>query len=353
MLKKLSEQLRQHTVGCCAVLAVVLVLSVISGVSLGTAKIPFGTVWRIIFHNLFGWFSVEDIKAGTQNIVWHIRIPRALLGMVVGGSLSLSGIAMQAFTKNPLAEPYVLGISSGASAGAVLTMIVGVWLPSGVRLSISAGAFLGAVLSIIIVYSIANSGGEIAPIRLVLVGVAVSAILRACTNYMVYTAPHDAAVREATFWMLGGLSGAEGSDIPMPLVILILSAGLMYLLALPLNAMMMGDSSAVTLGVNINLLRRILIIDSALLTASAVSVSGCIGFVGLVVPHIVRSLVGADHRRVIPLSLLGGSILLVWTDIAARMIKPPIELPVGIITAIVGGPVFLWMIKARRYAFGK
>ena len=160
-------------------------------------------------------------------------------------------------------------------------------------------------------------------------------------------------MRQATFWMLGGLSGAEGSDVLFPLIVLAFSAVLLYLLAMPLNAMMMGDSSAVTLGVNINLVRKILIADSALLTASAVSVSGCIGFVGLVVPHIVRSLVGSDHRRVIPISLLVGSILMIWADIAARMVQPPVELPVGIITALFGGPVFLWMIKARRYAFGK
>ena len=204
-----------------------------------------------------------------------------------------------------------------------------------------------------LVYSLAKTAGEVAPIRLVLVGVAVSAILRAATNYLVYTAPQEAAVRQATFWMLGGLSGAEGSDVLFPLIVLTFSAVLLYLLAMPLNAMMMGDSSAVTLGVNINLVRKILIADSALLTASAVSVSGCIGFVGLVVPHIVRSLVGSDHRRVIPISLLVGSILMIWADIAARMVQPPVELPVGIITALFGGPVFLWMIKARRYAFGK
>ena len=353
MLKKLSEHLSRHTLLCCLIMTAMLVLSVITGISLGTSNIPFATVWKIILHNLFGLFSIDDVKLSTLNIVWRIRIPRALLGMVVGSSLTLSGICMQAFTKNPLAEPYVLGVSSGASTGAVLAMLVGVYLPSGKLMTVSAGAFFGAILSIVLVYTLARTGGEIAPIRLVLVGVAVSAILRAVTNYLVYTAPQEAAVRQATFWMLGGLSGAEGKDVLAPLIVLALSAILMYLLALPMNAMMMGDNSAITLGVNVNLLRKILIADSALLTASAVAVSGCIGFIGLVVPHIVRSLVGSDHRKVIPLSLLGSAILMIWADIAARMVKPPIELPVGIITAIFGGPVFLWMIKARRYSFGK
>lgn len=353
MLKKVSEQLRKHTFTCCIILSVFLVLTVITGISLGTSKIPFSTVWKIILHNLFGLFDLEGIKKSTISIVWSIRVPRALLGLAVGGSLTLSGISMQAFTKNPLAEPYVLGISSGASTGAVIAMLVGIHLPSGKMLSVSAGAFIGSIFSIILVYSLARTAGEIAPIRLVLVGVAVSAILRAVTNYLVYTAPAEASVRQATFWMLGGLSGAEGMDIPIPLITLIISTIIMMILAMPLNAMMMGDSSAITLGVNINLIRKILIIDSALLTSTSVAVSGCIGFIGLVVPHIVRSLVGSDHRKVIPISLLGGSIMMIWADIAARMIMPPIELPVGIITAMFGGPVFLWMIKARKYSFGQ
>ena len=185
MLKKLSDCLRKHTFLCCVVLTGMLVLSVVAGISFGTAKISYSTVWRITLHNLFGLFSIDDIKLSTLNIVWRIRIPRALLGMVVGGSLTLSGISMQAFTKNPLAEPYVLGISSGASTGAVLAMLVGVVLPSGRMLSVPVGAFAGAILSIVLVYSLARTAGEVAPIRLVLVGVAVSAILRAATNYLV------------------------------------------------------------------------------------------------------------------------------------------------------------------------
>ena len=353
MLKKISRLLRDHTLFCCVILTVLLILTVITAISLGTAKISFGTVWKIVLHNLFGLFDLEGIKESTKSIVWRIRVPRALLGLAVGASLTLSGISMQAFTKNPLAEPYVLGISSGASSGAVLAMLVGVYLPSGKMMSVALGAFLGSVVSIILVYALARTSGEIAPIRLVLVGVAVSAILRAFTNYLVYTAPAEAAVRQATFWMLGGLSGAEGKDVALPLIVMAISFVLLMIIAMPLNAMMMGDSSAVTLGVNVNLIRKILIFDSALLTSTAVAVSGCIGFVGLVVPHIVRSLVGSDHKKVIPLSLLGGSLLLIWADIAARMIMPPIELPVGIITALFGGPVFLWMIRARKYSFGE
>ena len=351
-MKGFSNFVRKHTGLCCVILAVLLVFSVIAGISLGPVNIPFRDVWRIIFNKLFGSGNIDDIKTGTQNIVWFIRIPRVLLGLAVGGGLTLSGVGMQAFTKNPLAEPYVLGISSGASAGAVLAIIASVVLPWG-KMSISFGSFVGALLSIIIVYTLSRSGGDITPIRLVLVGVAVSAIFRALTNFIVYTAPSDAQVRQATFWMLGGLGSAEWSDLIITYVVLIPSAVVMMIFARPLNAMMMGDSSAITLGVNVNAVRKLLIFLTAVLTSAAVAVSGCIGFVGLIVPHIVRSVTGADHSKVIPLSLLCGSIFMIWADVAARLVCAPAELPVGILTALFGGPLFLWMVRKRRYEFGK
>lgn len=353
-MKRFCALIKKHTLSCCLVLLAILILSIVLGIAIGPVSIKFTEVWQVmlyqLFHPLFGAGSVEGIKESTQNIVWFLRAPRVLLGLLVGAALTLSGVGMQAFTKNPLAEPYVLGISSGASLGAVLAMLVGIYLPMG-RLSISAGAFLGALASIIMVYVLSRSGGEITPIRLILVGVAVSAMFRAFTNYIVYTAPDDAKIREATFWMLGGLGSAEWSDVP-PLAILIGPAFLlMWALSKQLNAMMMGDSSAITLGVNINLIRKLLILVTALLTATAVAVSGCIGFVGLVIPHIVRSIVGPDHRRLIPISTLAGAIFMVWVDVGARMLAAPAEIPVGILTAFVGAPIFLWMIKVRRYEF--
>ena len=355
-MKRFAKFVRKHTLLCSLVLAALLVLSIVMSIGIGSVAIAFGDVWRVMLHNLLNLvgkadlIAVEDVRTSTQNIVWYLRAPRVLLGGLVGAALTLSGVGMQAFTKNPLAEPYVLGISSGASMGAVLAMLVGVWLPVG-RLSISSGAFLGALVSILLVYALARSESGITPIRLILVGVAVSSIFRAATNYIVYTAPDDAAVREATFWMLGGLGSAQWEDLPV-LAALILPCFLaMLAMAKPLNAMMMGDSSAITLGVNLDRIRRLLIFITALLTATAVSVSGCIGFIGLVVPHILRSIVGPDHRRMIPLATLCGAIFMIWVDVAARMINPPSEIPVGILTAFVGGPLFLWMIKVRKYEF--
>ena len=233
----------------------------------------------------------------------------------------------------------------------VLAMLLGVSVPVLGKLSVSMGAFAGALVSILLVYLLAKSRGSVTPIRLILVGVAVSAMFQAFTNYIVYTAPDDAAVREATFWMLGGLGSAEWEDLPLLLCLVPPAFLLMLALSKSLNAMMMGDSSAITLGVNLNVVRNLLIVITALLTASSVAVSGCIGFVGLVIPHLVRSVVGPDHRKLIPISMLTGAIFLIWVDVGARMIKPPAELPIGILTAFLGAPLFLWMIKVRRYEF--
>ena len=355
-MKRFCNLVKRHTLASCLVLLGLLVVSVILGIGLGPVSIRFSDVYRVMFHRLSGIFTgqtapLESIRESTQNIVWFLRAPRVLLGALIGAALTLSGVGMQAFTKNPLAEPYVLGISSGASLGAVLAMLLGVSVPVLGKLSVSMGAFAGALVSILLVYLLAKSRGSVTPIRLILVGVAVSAMFQAFTNYIVYTAPDDAAVREATFWMLGGLGSAEWEDLP--LLLCLVPPAFLLMLALPksLNAMMMGDSSAITLGVNLNVVRNLLIVITALLTASSVAVSGCIGFVGLVIPHLVRSVVGPDHRKLIPISMLTGAIFLIWVDVGARMIKPPAELPIGILTAFLGAPLFLWMIRVRRYEF--
>ena len=355
-MKRICRAIRAHTLISCLILGLILILSIVLGVALGSVTIPFGQVWRIMLErilNLFGLGDLVDlgaIRESTCNIVWYLRAPRVILGMLVGAGLTLSGTGMQAFTRNPLAEPYVLGISSGASLGAVLAMVCALKLPMG-RLTIPTGAFVGALLSITLVYALASGRSGVSPIRLILVGIAVSSLFSAVTNYLVYTAPDDSTVREATFWMLGGLGSAQWSDLP-PLAVLIVPCFVaMLAMAKPLNAMMMGDSSAITLGVNLNRVRQLVIFITALLTACCVSVSGCIGFVGLVVPHLVRSIVGPDHRRMIPISTLFGAIFMIWVDVGARMLHRPTEIPVGILTAFLGAPLFLWMIRLRRYEF--
>lgn len=219
-MKQFCRLVKTHTFLICLVLAAALLVSIVIGIGTGPVAIPFAEVWRVMFHRLGGLLTgselpLEGVRESTQNIVWFLRAPRVLLGALVGAALTLSGVGMQAFTKNPLAEPYVLGISSGASLGAVLAMLMGVSLPVLGRLSVSAGAFAGALVSILLVYLLARTRNAVTPIRLILVGVAVSAMFQAFTNYIVYTAPDDAAVREATFWMLGGLGSAEWADVPL------------------------------------------------------------------------------------------------------------------------------------------
>lgn len=353
MLQRFCHFVQKKTGSTCLILLLLLLASLVMCVSIGSADISFGDVWRIIFSRIDETIDVSDIKPGLQNIVVYLRIPRALLGMVVGASLALSGIAMQAFTKNPLSEPYVLGISSGASVGAVLSIVSAVVLPWGVRLSIPVGAFCGAMASILTVYTISRTSGEITPMRLILVGVAVSSICSAVTNFIVYTAPQDAQVREATFWMLGGLGNASWESLPIPSLVLVPAVFILLFLARPLNIMMLGDDAAITLGVNIDQVRKILIFLTALLTACSVMVSGCIGFVGLIVPHLVRSVTGSDHTKLIPISCIFGGLFMLWADAAARLVCAPAELPVGILTAMIGGPLFLWMIHTRKYSFGR
>ncbi len=240
--------------------------SVILGVCLGPVRIPFTDVWKIIFHNLLGFVGAGDVvslegirEESTGNIVWFLRLPRVILGGLVGASLTLGGVGMQAFTKNPLADPYVLGISSGASLGAVLVMVAGLNVPFAAAVGIPLGAFLGALLSMVLVYILAAGGNTVTPVRLVLVGVAVSAMFGAFTNYIVYamfgaftnyivyTAPDDASVREATFWMLGGFGSAKWSDVPILAIFILPAFFILLYFSKSLNAMLMGEHSAITL----------------------------------------------------------------------------------------------------------
>ena len=336
----------------CMVLSVILVLTMILATGIGPVSIPFKTVWKIVWNRVTGMGDVSDIKLSTQNIVWHLRVPRVLMGAMVGASLTLSGVAMQSFTKNPLASPYVLGISSGATFGATLAIVTGSLFFLG-SYAVEGGAFLGAMAAILIVYYMAKSGKEVAPIKLVLVGTAIAAMFTAFSNFIVYKAPDDSKIREVTFWTLGSVASSKWEELIPVVVILVPGFICMFAMSDAMNALLMGESSAVTLGVNVNLVRKVTVFLSAALTGVTVALTGSIGFVGLVIPHIVRSMVGADHKKVIPISTLIGAIFLVWVDVGARMFDAPGEIPIGIITSMIGAPIFLWMIRVRRYAFGK
>lgn len=329
-----------------------LVASVTLAVVVGPVYISPVTVWGIALHEAFGGLVRPDWSEAEAQIVWRIRAPRVLLAAVVGAGLAVVGVALQAAVRNPLADPFILGGSSGASVGAVLVIVVGL---SGFGIySLSMAAFLGALGAFVLVLALARgAGGFASPVRLILSGVAVSYALSAVTSVLVLRADDPERIRSVFFWTLGSLSGARWEYLTFPALALVVGSALLVLQARPLNTLLLGEESATTLGVDAAALRRRLVILAGLMTGTMVAVSGSVGFVGLMVPHAVRLLTGADHRRVLPAAALSGAILLVWVDVIARTAVAPEELPLGIVTSLLGAPFFLWLMRRRGNAFGE
>ncbi len=331
--------------GLVAVLLVTLTLAV----TIGPVAIAPLTVWQIAISRLTGLASGEWSVAH-ENIVWLIRFPRVLLAAIIGAGLAVVGVAMQAAVRNPLADPYILGVSSGASVGAVLVILFGVFKFFGIY-SLSVAAFLGAVFSFVLVLALAQHRGMLSPVRLILVGVALSYVLSATTSFLVFRADEAQGIRSVLFWLMGSVAGAKWSFLTLPLLALLIGTTYLVLQARPLNALIAGEETAVSLGVDTSKFRRVLMVVAAMMTGVMVALAGAIGFVGLMMPHTVRLFVGSDHRRVLPVSLLAGAIFLVWVDVLARTIVQPEEMPLGVFTAFLGGPFFLWLMRRKKSAF--
>lgn len=333
-------------------LVILSIIVMIVGISIGPVSLSFVTVWKIIFSKLFG-AKIEGLDNNVINIAWNLRFPRVLLGFVVGGGLAVSGVAIQSFTKNPLSEPYILGVSSGASTGAVLVALNGALVSQIGYYAMPVGAFLGAMASLTLVYLLSlNRQKRVNPFQLIFLGIASSAMFMAMTNFIVYSAKSDAGVRTAMFWMMGSLAGVKWAYVPIPAIILLVSFISFMILYRAMNTMLLGESTAIMLGVNLKRSRKVIVILASLLAGAIVSVSGSIGFVGLIIPHIVRSLVGSNHKYVLPASIFLGGIFIVLADTLARVIISPQELPIGIITALLGGPFFIYLLKGNKYRFG-
>jgi iron complex transport system permease protein len=327
-----------------ALLAVGLV-SVILAVGIGSVRIPAGTVVEVIRAKTLGPVDT-GVAAHLTQIVWELRIPRVVLAALVGAGLSVVGVAVQALVRNPIADPYVLGVSSGASIGAAAIVVYGSAIGLGV-LGLSGAAFVTACVSMAVVYIVARHGGiGLDPMRLVLTGVVAGYVLSALTSYLVFLGDPRGA-QQVMFWLLGSFERARWSALAFPAVVLICVLLWLIARARPMDALLAGDEAAVTLGVAVARVRLELFVATAALTAVMVAVSGAVGFVGLVVPHIVRLLVGGLHRRVLIASALFGAVFMVWVDLAARTFASPREIPVGILTAIVGGPMFLLLMSRR------
>ena len=320
------------------VLVGVLVASIAAAVTIGPADIRVPDVVGSVLSRVgLGSTPLSELRDG---IVWELRMPRVLTAAAVGAGLAISGAVMQALTRNSLADPYLLGLSSGASLGAVAVLLL------GVSLLLPVAAFAGAVAALSATLVIA--GRSLSPSRTILAGVAVSSLFAALTSLLIFWTATGDSFREIINWLLGSLAGARWPAVAISLGAILVVGVPMMMAGRALDAFAFGDTSAASLGVNVARTRWVMLTATALLTGAMVAVSGAIGFVGLVLPHAVRLVVGVGHRALLPLSALTGAIFLIWCDTAARSLFDPRELPVGIVTAILGTPVFVALLLRAR-----
>lgn len=324
------------------ILGITLLATITLAVTFGPAHITPVDVWGSIAHHLgLGNTPLTPLR---DSIVWELRLPRVLTAGAVGAGLALAGVVMQAITRNPLADPYLLGLSSGASLGAVAVLLL------GSALLLPFAAFLGSTVALALTLLLAGSFGRITPGRTILAGIAVSALAGAITSLVIFWSVTGDSYREILSWILGSLAGARWPAVTISVVAIVIAGVPLMLSGRVLDAFAFGDTSASTLGINVPATRWIMLTAAALLTGAMVSVSGAIGFVGLILPHAVRLLVGPRHRLLLPLSALVGASFLIWADTVARSLFDPRELPVGIVTAIIGAPVFALLLARRRVA---
>lgn len=341
-----------------ALTVIIIVLLIITGLSVGAA-ITFGSasltikqVYSVISWELFHPVGLSGYASGNiHDIVWQIRFPRVVLAMLVGMALSACGAVMQAVVQNPLAEPYTLGLSSGASLGATMAITLGFGSSLGIG-GINAMAALGAVAVAFLVLGLADLGGPANTTKLILSGVAVSAICSAFSDFLVYVHTTYDSASQVLFWSMGSLGAADWERVRLALVIF--PAGIIFFLtqSRTLNLMLLGEEAAITLGTNLRHVRTVYLIIVSILVGVSVYCCGIIGFVGLIVPHFTRILVGTNHFRLIPVCSLAGGIFLMWADVFSRIILPHSELPIGILVSMIGAPLFIYMMVTKSYSFG-
>ncbi|WP_105972412.1 FecCD family ABC transporter permease [Streptomyces geranii] len=321
-----------------------LAASIAVAITIGPADIGVGDVWSAVAAHLGGQDSqLSPIRDG---IVWNLRLPRTLLAAVCGAGLAVCGAVMQSLLRNPLADPFVLGVSSGASTGAVVVVVLGA---GGGVLSVSGGAFVGAVVSFAMVLLLSHTLGATTD-RVVLAGVAIMQLFSALTSFVVLTAADAETTKGVLFWLLGSLSGAGWTDVWLCLAVLVAALSICLGYARTLDAFAFGQDAAATLGVSVARTRLVLLCVTALLTAALVSSAGAIGFVGLVLPHAARALTGAGHVRLLPVTAVAGAVFLVWVDTLARTALDPQEVPVGVVTSLIGVPAFVLVLYRTRRA---
>lgn len=315
-------------------------------VSLGAVSIPLSKTWSILLYRFFGLTPAIKWNVRDSSIILDLRLPRVISGMLVGAALSIAGSVLQALLRNPLADPYILGISSGASVGAVLAILFGLGSSILGSYAIPGAAFAGALLTLLFVYFLARVQGRVPAQTMLLAGVIVTAFFSAIIMFLI-SVTSDERLYNVTFWLMGNLEYVASQALGV--IFLYLLAGSVVLLSLTkdLNLMALGEETASELGVEVERVKKTAFVFAALITGAVVSVSGLIGFVGLVVPHLVRMIWGPDHRFLVPASALVGAMFLVLADIVARMVMAPSEIPVGVVTAMGGAPFFVYLLRRR------
>ena len=347
-LNSARRVLKYLTLPIVIVVLTLTAVSVIYSVNIGSETFDQEAIWEVIVNRLEG---VSSENKAIETIVWDLRLPRALLAVVVGAGLSIAGCAIQTLVRNPLADPYLLGVSSGASVGATAVITFGVLSGFGLW-STSIGALLGALGAALAVYLVAMAQGGLTPIRLVLSGVVLSSAFSAIASFLVFKGPDPRAAQSVLHWLLGSVSGAQWDRIPLATSVVLICLTLLLLGSSWLDALAWGPDAAAALGVPVGALRQGLFVLLAVLVGVLVAVSGGIGFVGLVIPHLCRMVVGSLHRRLLPLAASVGGLFLLWVDVISRVIVAPTEMPLGVVTGLIGAPVFLIVMGRRNYGFG-
>lgn len=330
---------RRVVLMCLALLFILFVVVVIS-LRMGAVPISVRDIVTTLFKSAIG--RQDEVSSEFSLVVFGLRLPRIALGILVGAALATAGASFQALLRNPLADPYVLGVSSGAALGAIVSLIVAPFTPGAIQVA----AFAGAAATIAAVYFLGRRGGQLDSATLLLAGIVTASFLSAVIMFLM-TILSSRDLRGMAFWLMGDLSSAPAVDLRWLYLVLIIAAGSIYTTSSDLNLILTGEQEASHLGVNVKRVKLVVYVGASLLTGLAVSVSGAIGYVGLLVPHVMRMLFGTDYRLLIPASAIGGAIIVVAADLLARTIVAPTELPVGAMTAIAGAPVFIYLMRRR------
>ena len=338
-------------------LFLVLLALVLAGVllwawSIGTVHFPLHVLWYAIVEQFQQNLPVDaPLRGPVHDIVWLLRLPRLLLAAFVGAALSVSGVVMQAIVRNPLADPYILGISSGASLGATMAILLGIGVSLGENF-VGMAAFIGAFGISLGVLFLSNLGGRSNSVKLLLAGMALSAVCGAFSSFIVYFANNKEGMQTVSYWLMGSFAGAKWNHLAVIAPVVLASILFFWTQSRVLNLMLLGDEAAITMGTDLHAYRQGYLLVSSLMVGFAVYSAGMIGFVGLLIPHVVRMVLGPDHRKLLPASALTGASFLVLADGLCRILIPRTELPVGILISMIGAPCFIYLMGKRAYGFG-